>query len=243
MSTRNKRVITFRIVLIIFSLWAGSLINILYHISQQKTAAQMQTTLTQPFRLGLQKTAGFSLYRNSTFGITIQYPSTWLLNDKHLSAANYTYGDIQEIIEINPRSAHIFPSFSLFVGSIRPNTTLNAYLGNTIQSYRDDPTGFPNFTLISNTKNIMLAGNPGYEISYSYDIKPYTVLAIEIGTFIDDKVYEITYLSDAKQYDSFLPDINKMIDSLRLNIHESNTMGKSNSTILKDLTPQDIAGL
>ena len=54
---------------------------------------------------------------------------------------------------------------------------------------------------------------------------------------------KLLYLSDAKQYDSFLPDINKMIDSLRLNIHESNTMGKSNSTILKDLTPQDIAGL
>ena len=158
-------------------------------------------------------------------------------------AANYTYGEIHEVVEINPPSAHIRPSFSIFIDSIRPNTTLDVYLANTIQSYRDNPTDLPNFTLISNTKNIMLAGNPGYKISYSYDFRPNTVLGVEIGTIMDDKVYQITYLADAKQYDNFLLNMNKMIESLRINIHGPNTIGGSASTILKDLTPQDIAGL
>ena len=226
---------SFRIMFIIFLFFIGSFLNIMYYISQQKAAAQLQGTLSD--RTGLQKSDGFSSYKNSRFGITIQYPSTWMLNETHLLSANYTYGIYHEIAEISPRFANIHPSFSISVISVKPNTTLDAYLGNTIQSYR---AAFPNFTLISNTKNFILAGNPGYEIKYSFDSKPYTVLAIEIGTIIDGKLYQISYLADAKQYDSFLPNINKMIGSLIININKSTTIGQ---TALKDLTPQDIAGL
>jgi hypothetical protein len=208
-----------------------------YYICQQHAAAQ-QRTLTGPSRTDLQKSDSFSSYRNSSFGVTIQYPSTWMLNKTHLVSANYTYGIYHEIAEISPKLADISPSFSISVISVKPNATLDPYLGNTIQSYR---AAFPNFTLIYYTKDITLAGNPGYEIDYSFDSKGGTVLAKEIGTIIEHRVYQITYLADAKQYDIFIPNIHKMIRSLRININESNTNGKS--AIGKDLTPQDIAGL
>jgi len=210
-----------------------------YYISQQQAAAQ-QRTLTEPSRTDLQKSDSFSSYKNSSFGITIQYPSTWMLNDTHLVSANYTYGIYHEIAEISPRLADISPSFSISVISVKPNATLDldAYLGNTIQSYR---AAFPNFTLISYTKNIIMAGSPGYEIKYSFDSKPDTVLAIEIGTIIEHRVYQITYSADAKQYGIFIPHIHKMVGSLRININESETNGKP--AIRKDLTPQDVAGL
>src|SRR5215472_5723662 len=155
---------SFRIGLVIFLFFIGSFLNIVYYICQQHAAAQ-QRTLTEPSRTDLQKSDSFSSYRNSSFGITIQYPSTWMLNDTHLVSANYTYGIYHEIAEFSPRIAHIRPSFSISVISIKPNATLDldAYLGNTIQNYR---AAFPNFTLISYTKNIIMAGNPGYEISY-----------------------------------------------------------------------------
>jgi hypothetical protein len=226
---------SFRIVLIIFLFFIG-IINIVYYISQQEAAAQQLTrVLTEPSRTGLQKSDGFISYKNSSFGITIQYPSTWMLNNTHLVSANYTYGVYHEIAEISPRFADIRPSFSISVISTKPNTTLDAYLGNTIQSYR---VAFPNFTL-SNMTNVTLAGNPGYWITYSFDSKPDKVLAIEIGTLIEHKVYQITYLADAKQYGIFFPNIKKMIHSLRININESDTK----SAILKDLTQQEIAGM
>jgi hypothetical protein len=210
------------------------------HTYIQKSDNFVQRTLTEPSRTGLQKSDNFSSY--TSLGVTIRYPSTWMLNDTHLVGANYTYGIYHEIAEISPRFANIRPSFSISVISIKPSATLdlNAYLGNTIQNYR---AAFPNFTLTSYTKNIIMAGNPGYEISYSFDSKPGIVLATEIGTIIEHKVYRITYLADAKQYDIFIPNIHKMIGSLRININESNTNGKSANIITKYLTPQDIAGL
>ena len=230
---------SFRIGLVIFLLFIASFLNIVYYISQQQAAAQ-QRTLTESSRTDLQKSDSFSSYKNSSFGITIQYPSTWMLNDTHLVSANYTYGIYHEIAEISPRLADISPSFSISVISVKPNVTLDldAYLGNTIQSYR---AAFPNFTLISYTKNIIMAGSPGYEIKYSFDSKPDTVLAIEIGTIIEHRVYQITYSADAKQYGIFIPHIHKMVGSLRININESETNGKP--AIRKDLTPQDVAGL
>jgi hypothetical protein len=232
----------YRIVLAILSI--GSFLNIVYFNSQQEAVAQQQSFLTEPCSTGLQKSAGFTPYQNPSFGITIQYPSTWTVNDTHLVSTNYIYGIYHEVAEISPRFANIRPSFSISFISLKPNATLDAYLANTIQSYK---TYYPNFTLTSNPTNLYLACNPGYKITYSFDSKPDKVLGTEIGTIINGSngmnLYQITYLTDAKQYYDLLPNIDKMIKSLTININapinETNTM----AAIKKHLTPQDIAGL
>jgi len=178
-------------------------------------------------------TAGkFLLYTNSTYGIKIQYPSTWNVNDTKLR---------NDIVEFTyQKSSSAYPPF-IYIAK-RPynqSEALDAFIADKVQT---DKMSFQNFTLIETNKNSFLAGYPGYEISYSYDQTGYnvtgpTILNKEVGFIIGSDLYYITYSSTSSDYSFYFKSIFlKMLDSLIFNLPRIKYAPQTNSS------NQDIAG-
>jgi hypothetical protein len=163
----------------------------------------------------------FIAYNNSTYGIKISYPSNWKVSDKLENANNTRNIDIVKFYL--PQEG---PSFTLSRDTINKKEDQNTYLAETIQSYRNNIAGIPNFTVIkTNANDSILVGQTGYELLYSYSrTKGSTIdmfLGDEIGALIGDKVYYATYLAKISDYSIYRPIIDKMLDSLEINIPSS----------------------
>jgi serine/threonine-protein kinase len=75
----------------------------------------------------------------------------------------------------------------------------------------------PSFELIEST-SATLSDNPAHKVVYTYsDAEIGITKTMEILTIKDDKLYFISYTADATKYSSYLPTIQKMIDSFKIN--------------------------
>ena len=102
----------------------------------------------------------FATYENSTYGIKINYPSTWNKVTPY-SDEKYTTVFVQEFDKPDS-SAYVIVGVDYFNFETTPST----YLARLIQNYR---TQLKDFTLISSDLNsVQLAGIPGYEILYTF---------------------------------------------------------------------------
>ena len=85
---------------------------------------------------------------------------------------------------------------------------------------RYNSTHFRAFKLLELSTNSTLAGKPAYTIIGTYDLPSSGLQKImEIGTIIGDKAYSLQYIADAPKFSGYLPAVQKMIDSLQLNIY------------------------
>ena len=183
----------------------------------------------------------FSTYKNITYGIEIQYPSTWNVNES--LGNNGRNINIVKFVSSLPGS----PTLVVSRDHVSPNETVDLYnyLAEVIQDLatRDD---LPGFTLIlTDIKNTKLAGNAGYELLYSNrdPSSDNVLLNYEIGTIIGDKIYYVTYTATESQYSTYKPIINQMVDSLIIfvsNETKSTAQPKSNIAGVA-INPGDVA--
>jgi hypothetical protein len=187
-------------------------ILLLYGSPQPITALQTAlnaTTLPSSHNISTTRT-DFSTYKNTTYGIKIQYPSTWKANEN--LSSNGRNINIVKFVSSLPGN----PTLVVSRDRVSPNDTVDLYLAEIVQDLKPD-VNHPGFTLIStDTKDTQLAGNAGYELLYSNrdPSSDNIVLNDEIGTVIGDKVYYVTYTAAEPQYSTYKPAINQMIDSL-----------------------------
>jgi len=208
--------LTFSINIIILQLGSSSSLS---QYQQQAMAQEGGTSslLSSNYTTGSQSIEGsFRQYENSTYGIKMSYPSTWTIaHVNNTNGSRYT-----EIVAFDSpdENAHI----ALWTDIFPRNETLDTYLAETIQNYRQNPN-FPNFTVISSdTKNTMFVGIPGYEILYTYTSNGTIYLQKEIGAILGDKAYAVTYNSILSQYSVNEPALNPMIESLVINVPQLN---------------------
>jgi hypothetical protein len=175
---------------------------------------------------GSQSTEGndYLTYENTTYGIKISYPSTWQV----VNVSNANDSRFIKIIAFD--SPDESAGISVWTDNSPGNETIDTYLAEDIQNYRQNPD-YPNFTLISSdTKNTMFAGIPGYALLFSYVDNGTMRLSKETGTILGDKAYSIVYDSVLSQYSLNEPVLNPMIDSLVINVPKSNQTGIFNPT-------------
>jgi hypothetical protein len=151
----------------------------------------------------------------------MSYPSTW-----SIAPVNNTNGSrYTKVVEFESpdKNAHIV----LWTDIFPRNETLDTYLAEDIQNYRQN-ANFPNFTLISSdTKNTIFAGIPGYEVLYTYTNNGTMILQKEIGAILGDKAYAVTYDSILSQYSVNEPALNPMIESLVIDVPQLNQTSTS----------------
>ena len=163
---------------------------------------------------------GFSIYQNPVYKFKIEYPSNW-------EKLEFTQGieEQQRNIVVNfvsPISSST-PTFREYLLIEVGNLTLSSSQNPTLDEYTNKiinlRKSLPNFQLIESTPTLLSGGYQAKKIEYSYS-NPIvgTTKALEVITTIDNnKVYLLSYNADAGRFNSYLPTVQKMIDSLRIN--------------------------
>jgi eukaryotic-like serine/threonine-protein kinase len=150
----------------------------------------------------------FLTYENSTFGIKMQYPSSWAKQTtgqgvNFVLLANGKNNLEQFLAKVNVTSIMGFP----------PNMPLKAMADRVVDGYRHF---LGNFQIKSYT-NTTLGGNNAIKIVYSYtNTKNNSFNATDIATIKNDRLYVIQYYAESSKYQSYLPTLQKMIDSFQI---------------------------
>ena len=171
-------------------------------VIKQTAFAQQRTNSTK---------TNFLTYENSTYGIKIQYPSSW---DEE---QNGTKQDTEtNIVTFYPPARNSNASLDVTIDEIsdEKGVSLSQYasdgIGDLKQSLKD-------FNLISSdTKNNILSGLPTYKSIYTYSDENTIFKDMEIGTIKGDKTYILTYEAGANEYDKYLPIAQQLIDTFQI---------------------------
>jgi hypothetical protein len=179
---------------------------------EQQSFAQLpessDSTVTDP--------TGFLTYNNATYGVTIQYPSTW--SQSHV--AQEEAGALTISSFRSPEQADRFAADTLIaIEYLDQSMTVEEYLDATINFYSQDPSHRPDFQLLSSNISdfLTLADMPAYSLEYTYTLEgwgPQRVL--EVGTIVGDRAYYIEYAADSAVYQKYLPTAQEMINSFEL---------------------------
>ena len=173
--------------------------NMLHYILPQEAMAQANKMLT---------------YENSTYGIRMQYPSSW--HKENVSSGNDNSSMLVDVVRfISPTknaSDTFSESFDLNIDNISDMKpiTLAKYANKSIEDLRKD------FKIIELDRNARLSGNPAYKIVYTGLEEGVDLQAMLIFTIKGDKAYVISYNAEPTKFAYYLPTLQKMIDSVQI---------------------------
>ena len=171
------------------------------------TVATKQTVFAQQTT---KPTTNFLPYVNSTYGIKLQYPSSW---DKE---ENGTRQDTQtDVVTFSPPTVNSNASLDISIDNIsdEKGIPLAQYASDSISDLKQS---LKNFKLDGSTTNNILAGLPAYKSIYTYVDENTIFKDMEIGAIKGDKVYILTYEAGINEYDKYLPIIQESINSFQL---------------------------
>ena len=143
----------------------------------------------------------------TSYGLSANYPSKWRI-DMTDSDSN------DSLIEV----AHIYPSSrtdeKVEIGiddKTSSDLTLEGYLKSTTDIHQKN---FGGIIVLETDTSSTVAGKPAYRIIFTPNDK--TSKTMETGFILGDKVYHITYTAKPETYLSNLPDVQNLVNSLRI---------------------------
>ena len=191
-------------------------------LSANSTRIQQNTNTTTKI--------SFSTYSNPVFGITLQYPSNWRKSEyPYNPAANNTivsfFSQSQSasaLGNVSGVSGNFVPYIDLFVFPSK-NVPLEQAVGQTVNN-------FENNTHVDVSKPIALKGNiPAHLLVYdSIVASDEHFKKMQVWVSSGDKTYVLTYTSEASLYPTYLPIIQKMIQSVELKNSQLQTINNNN---------------
>jgi eukaryotic-like serine/threonine-protein kinase len=205
-------------------------------------AAAYSSTLTLPQLASAATTTtknpNFLTYQNSTYGVKIQYPSSWgvqtgvnTIDENGNLVQPIDIADIAPPIESDPNAVAYFQ-----IGveqQLTPADTKNIdlYLRNIINGYRFNST---DFHLTSATTHATLAGRQAYSLVFTDTYQGFPTKTMIRGIVNGDKNYYLLFTAEAAKFDSFVPTVQKMINSFELStpIALQQEPGKLDNTLL-----------
>ena len=170
-------------------------------VATKQTVFAQQTT---------KSTTNFLPYVNSTYGIKLQYPSSW---DK---AENGTRQDTQtDVVTFSPPAINSNASLDVTIDDIsdEKGIALSQYASDGMSDLKQS---LKNFKSVGLTTNNVLAGLPAYKSLYTYVDGNTIFKDMEIGAIKGDKVYVLTYEAGMNEYDKYLPIIQELINSFQI---------------------------
>jgi hypothetical protein len=175
--------------------------------------AVAQTSTTVPTKSSCNS---FLTYENNTtLGIKIQYPSNWERDsyDKKIAFFAPSLEDKSNLIPVSLivkvdnlpfQITSLDDYFSQYVSNLRKHDEISEPISVTLTA---------------------LAGNLAHNVTYSAKIGQYDYRATDIIMLSGIKEYEITYyIAEAARSSSYMPAIQRMIDSFEINIDMTNSI-------------------
>jgi hypothetical protein len=157
----------------------------------------------------------FAIYKNSTFGIQIQYPKDWIVGEETQDFPNDGFAEIVSID--TPLLGRLDTSQERFAVSIDTlpdaKMTLTEYLNGVVDFYNNTFNGF--HIISADTNSTIADAHSAYKLVFE-DLTDDNVVfrTMEIGTIIENYVYTVNYSAKEQDFSKYLPYIEKMIDSL-----------------------------
>ena len=214
--------------------------SIPYTILQQKVLAETNNRDNNADATSVDKTgennyaANFATYRNSAFGIAIQYPFNW---EKMEEDEDHDSSERQVVKFIPPIKEHLtnYPNFIISIHNMhrnnikdffrlfdKPTSDVISLHGFVLSHLTSLSTKLSNFKINKpESYETTLAGNNvAQKIVYTYkegqEDSTVVAKAMEVLMIKDDKGYIISYRADSSNYMHYLPTIQKMINSFEL---------------------------
>ena len=171
------------------------------------TIATKQTVFAQQTT---KSTTNFLPYVNSTYGIKLQYPSSW---DKE---ENGTRQDTEtDVVTFSPPAINSNASLDISIDDIsdEKGIALAQYASSGVSDLKQS---LKNFKLVGLSTNSVLAGLPAYKSIYTYVDQNTIFKDMEIGAIKGDTAYILTYEAGINEYDKYLPIIQELINSFQV---------------------------
>lgn len=151
-------------------------------------------------------------YVNRMDGISISYPSNWTFSTAGLPQYSQViafYSPLRNLSDSIPAR------LSLSIMRYQQNISLERFTNLTLSSLN----GSEQFKNISSGP-VLVSGKPGYQVTLL--IPPSMQNPIPFGlmqtwTAVGNKVYFISYTTETSKFTTYLPEIDNMIKSLRIN--------------------------
>jgi serine/threonine-protein kinase len=196
--------------------------------------AQTNTTTASSQATNITEQNPFLPYENTTYGIKIQYPAGygWQLALSNQTSEDNVYNYIVAFRSPLDRvSDSVVETVNIAMENLPPeeNIKLDAYSTLQISQLMQSAT---NFDLKELTPTV-LAGIPAYKIVYSETLQQVPLQVMQVWAIKDNKTYILTYIAEAPKYSTYLPVVQKMIDSFEF---INSTSGANNSTIQSTTT-------
>ncbi len=175
-------------------------------------------------------------YDSSVFGLSIDYPSTWLIDEFEKNIKNDETVGINNIVKFcpNPATLKSTPSninttvlcnnpeksFDLYVHNLPAGMTLEEFTNSKISSYKLQLT---DFKIIESNPSVTIDDKPAYKITYTYTDKlnDKKIQVMEVWTVIEDddsddhadKSYSLRYEAIPIEFPIYLNTANNTINS------------------------------
>jgi hypothetical protein len=180
-------------------------------------------------------------YENHLFGLSIDYPSNWIIDDFEKKIKNDDIIGVNNIAQLcpNPNTLkqvqsdqtnnnvtlckNVEKSFDLYVHNLPEGMTLEEFTNSKISSYKLELT---DFKIIKSNPSIMIDDNPAYMLTYTYkNNNDKEIQVMEAWTVINDsedkdnlkdhvgKAYSIRYEAIPIEFPIYLNTANNTISS------------------------------
>lgn len=183
--------------------------------------AQSTVTTLANSASGSNDTLVFNTYENSEMGISIKYPSSFLIDE---SNSNETVKQVSFFPAYDDSTEYpqtYISWFNVYVEDLYPpiydsgnQINISSYLESQANSIQEQDA---DVTIVETSTDSMLSGIPAYKLvtrSYSGNT---SIDDIEIGTLVGNKLYILNYEVNTNDVQNSLPIANKMIYSFKIN--------------------------
>lgn len=159
----------------------------------------------------------FITYENPTYGLKIRYPTDWQ-KIEHLSANRFW---VNFVSSIKNNNANTFPAtVSISVEGLNHSiyaTTIGEFVTGILDTAK---RSLADFEIAESNPNANIAGTPAYKIVYTFLSQDPAVKthfqSMNIWSLQEKKAYSISYTELKSLYTSYLPIVQKMIDSFEI---------------------------
>ncbi len=160
-------------------------------------------------------------YVNSTFGIKMQVPSDWdlqevgnMLNRPTVTIIRVTPAfDIHKSFDTDPSDGSTYIDINV-QNNVR-NMSLDTLMKNNINTIKND-NNTSDFKLLNSTTDANLAGQKAYTMVYSSTYNGLKTITMNSATLCGNRIYSATFNAEPSSYVKLAQIAKKMIGSLRL---------------------------
>jgi serine/threonine-protein kinase len=165
------------------------------------------------------KESNYETYNDNDLGVSLRYPASWSEDSNpNEGILAVFYAPLQDDSDI------FAENFNLVVEDLSSsNYPLDVYSETALDQLK---SSFQNFRIEHINANASLSGYPAYYIDYTYTVpSPQGILQLknlQTWTIVGDKAYSFTFGAQPSHFASYMPTIEKVIDSFEIHPDDSN---------------------